>query len=152
MMAAQHALVTRGLELATLRAVGGSGMGSFVSLEWGIHHPEMVRSLILLVPSPKAGPNFQLADRSDDRRHRTRSRMGRRPLRPQPGRGAAARGHGLLSLGGVGPLISIGCRRRGWRESSRRAHAPMEAGTRTRSSYVTPRAARTTLPRRSPAT
>jgi homoserine O-acetyltransferase/O-succinyltransferase len=61
MMAAQHALVTRGLELATLRAVGGSAMGSFVSLEWGIHHPEMVRSLILLLPSPRTGPNFQLA-------------------------------------------------------------------------------------------
>ena len=60
MMAAQHALVTRGLELATLRAVGGSSMGSFVSLEWGIHHPEMVRSLILLLPSPKAEPSFQL--------------------------------------------------------------------------------------------
>src|ERR1700752_4670935 len=60
MMAAQHALVTRGLELATLRAVGGSSMGSFASLEWGIHHPEMVRSLILLVPSPKAEANFQL--------------------------------------------------------------------------------------------
>jgi len=60
MMAAQHALVTRGLELTTLRAVGGSSMGSFVALEWGIHHPEMVRSLILLVPSPKAEVNFQL--------------------------------------------------------------------------------------------
>src|SRR6185437_4201335 len=60
MMAAQHALVTRGLELTTLRAVGGSSMGSFAALEWGIHHPEMVRSLILLVPSPKAEANFQL--------------------------------------------------------------------------------------------
>jgi homoserine O-acetyltransferase/O-succinyltransferase len=60
MMAAQHALVTQGLELATLRAVGGSSMGSFVCLEWGIHHPEMVRGLILLVPSPKAEANFQL--------------------------------------------------------------------------------------------
>lgn len=60
MMAAQHALVTRGLELTTLRAVGGSSMGSFVALEWGIHHPEMVRSLILLVPSPKSEANFQL--------------------------------------------------------------------------------------------
>jgi homoserine O-acetyltransferase/O-succinyltransferase len=61
MMAAQHALVARGLELATLRAVGGSAMGSFVSLEWGIHHPEMVRSLILLLPTPKAERSFQLA-------------------------------------------------------------------------------------------
>ena len=60
MMAAQHALVTRGLELTTLRAVCGSSMGSFEALEWGIHHPEMVRSLILLVPSPRAEANFQL--------------------------------------------------------------------------------------------
>jgi homoserine O-acetyltransferase/O-succinyltransferase len=60
MMAVQHAFITRGLELSTLRAVGGSSMGSFVSLEWGIHHPEMVRSLILLVPSAKAEANFQL--------------------------------------------------------------------------------------------
>ena len=60
MMAAQHALVTRGLELTTLRAVGGSSMGSFISLEWGVHHPETVRSLILLVPSPKAEPNFRM--------------------------------------------------------------------------------------------
>jgi homoserine O-acetyltransferase/O-succinyltransferase len=60
MMAAQHSLVTRGLELSTLRAVAGSSMGSFVGLEWGIHHPEMVRSLILMVPSPKAEPNFQM--------------------------------------------------------------------------------------------
>ncbi len=60
MMTAQHAPVTRGLALATLRAVGGRSMGSFVGLEWGIHHPEMVRSLILLVPSPKAEPSFQL--------------------------------------------------------------------------------------------
>ena len=60
MMRAQHALVTRGLELSTLRAVGGISMGSFVSLEWGIHHPEMVRSLILLAPSPKCDANFQL--------------------------------------------------------------------------------------------
>src|SRR5260370_15650758 len=60
MMVAQHALVTRGLELTTLRAVGGSSMGSFEALEWGIHHPELVRSLILLVPSPRAEANFQL--------------------------------------------------------------------------------------------
>jgi homoserine O-acetyltransferase len=61
MMRAQHALVTRGLELTSLRAVGGSSMGSFVSLEWGIHHPKMVQSLILLAPTPKADANFQLA-------------------------------------------------------------------------------------------
>ena len=35
MMTAQYALVTRGLELSTLRAVGGSSMGSFVSTTAG---------------------------------------------------------------------------------------------------------------------
>jgi homoserine O-acetyltransferase len=60
MVTAQHALVSRGLELSTLRAVGGVGMGSFVSLEWGIHHPEMPRSLIILSPTPKSEANFQL--------------------------------------------------------------------------------------------
>ena len=60
MMAAQHALITHGLELTTLRAIAGSSMGSFVALEWGVHHPEIARSLILLVPSPKAESNFQL--------------------------------------------------------------------------------------------
>src|SRR5262245_47838635 len=60
MMTAQHALVTRGLELATLRTVGGVALGSFVGLEWGIHHPEMVRSLLLVIPSPKAETNYQL--------------------------------------------------------------------------------------------
>src|SRR5947209_19114006 len=60
MMAAQHALISRGLELATLRAVGGSGVGSFISLEWGRQHPEQDRILTLLVPSPKAAVNFQI--------------------------------------------------------------------------------------------
>jgi homoserine O-acetyltransferase len=35
-------------------------MGSFVALEWGIHHPESVASLILLAPSPKADAGFRL--------------------------------------------------------------------------------------------
>lgn len=61
MMAAQYALITRELELPTVRAIGGYSMGSFVSLEWGIHHPELVRGLVLLLPSPKAEVDFQLA-------------------------------------------------------------------------------------------
>ena len=35
-------------------------MGSFVALEWGIHHPEMVGSLVLLAPSPKSDAGFRL--------------------------------------------------------------------------------------------
>ena len=60
MMEAQHALVSRGLEITRLRALVGLSMGSFVALEWGIHHPESAASLILLAPSPKADAGFRL--------------------------------------------------------------------------------------------
>jgi homoserine O-acetyltransferase len=60
MMAAQHTLVSRGLGIARLRALAGFSMGSFVALEWGIHHPESVASLVLLAPSPKADAGFRL--------------------------------------------------------------------------------------------
>ena len=60
MMEAQHALVSRRLGIARLRALVGVSMGSFVALEWGIHHPESSASLILLAPSPKADAGFQL--------------------------------------------------------------------------------------------
>jgi homoserine O-acetyltransferase len=60
MMEAQHALVSKGLGIARLRALVGMSMGSFVALEWGIHHPQSVASLILLAPSPKVDASFRL--------------------------------------------------------------------------------------------
>ena len=60
MMEAQYALMLRGLGIARLRALVGFSMGSFVALEWGIHHPEAAASLILLAPSPKADAGFRL--------------------------------------------------------------------------------------------
>jgi homoserine O-acetyltransferase len=60
MMEAQLALATRRLEIARLRAVVGMSMGSFVALEWGIHHPETAAGLILLAPSPAADAGFRL--------------------------------------------------------------------------------------------
>lgn len=60
MMAAQYALVTRGLEIPRLRAIYGHAMGAAIGLEWGIAHPESVGGLILLLPTPKAEPNYQL--------------------------------------------------------------------------------------------
>jgi homoserine O-acetyltransferase len=59
-MTAQYLLLTRALNLDTLLAVGGRSMGAFAALEWGVNHPEMVRSLILLLPAAKAEANFQL--------------------------------------------------------------------------------------------
>jgi homoserine O-acetyltransferase/O-succinyltransferase len=60
MMEAHQALVARGLGIARLRALVGMSMGSFVALEWGIHHPDSVASLILFAPSPRADTGFQL--------------------------------------------------------------------------------------------
>ena len=60
MMALQQALVTHGLGIARVRAVVGLSMGSFVALEWGIHHPETIGGLVLLAASPKADPAFRL--------------------------------------------------------------------------------------------
>ena len=60
MMEAQQALVTRGLGIPRLRALVGVSMGSFVALEWGIHHPQSIAGLIVLAPSPKADAGFRL--------------------------------------------------------------------------------------------
>jgi homoserine O-acetyltransferase/O-succinyltransferase len=60
MMEAEYALVSRELGLSRLFAVGGLSMGSFVALEWGIHHPEIVGRLVLLAPSPKSDAGFRL--------------------------------------------------------------------------------------------
>jgi homoserine O-acetyltransferase len=60
MMAVQYALVSRGLGLDRLRAVVGRSMGAFVALEWGIQHPEMARSLVLVSPSPRSAADFQV--------------------------------------------------------------------------------------------
>ena len=60
MMEAQHALVSKGLGIARLRALVGVSMGSFVALEWGVNYPESAASLILLAPSPKTDAGFRL--------------------------------------------------------------------------------------------
>jgi homoserine O-acetyltransferase len=59
MMAADYTLVSRGLGLTRLRAIVGRSMGGFVALEWGIQHPEMAQSLMLLAPSAKSDANYQ---------------------------------------------------------------------------------------------
>jgi homoserine O-acetyltransferase len=59
-MEAQQALVTRGLGLKRLRAVVGLSMGSFIALEWAIHHPDTIGSLVLLGPTPKPDTGFRL--------------------------------------------------------------------------------------------
>ena len=59
MMAAEHALVTRGLGLTRLRAVVGRSMGAFIGLEWAVEHPDLARQLVLLGPSPRSDANYR---------------------------------------------------------------------------------------------
>jgi homoserine O-acetyltransferase/O-succinyltransferase len=60
MMTALYTLTNRELGINRLRALGGLSMGSFVALEWAIHHPDSIDSLILLAPSPKSDAGFRL--------------------------------------------------------------------------------------------
>src|SRR3712207_6574452 len=59
MVRAQHHLVTQGLGLARLLAVGGPSMRSFQWLEWGVNYPDMMRGLILWVPAARSDRRFQ---------------------------------------------------------------------------------------------
>jgi len=60
MVRAQHDLATRGLGLPGLVAVGGPSMGSFQALEWGIHYPDFVKGLLLIVPAVKSDANVRM--------------------------------------------------------------------------------------------
>lgn len=59
MVRAQHHLVTRGLRLPGLLATGGSSMGAFQALEWGIQFPDVVKGLLLIVPAARAPNNIK---------------------------------------------------------------------------------------------
>jgi homoserine O-acetyltransferase/O-succinyltransferase len=59
-MAAEYALVSRGLGLTRLSAVVGRSMGAFAALEWAIQHPEMPRAVILLAPAARSDVNFRV--------------------------------------------------------------------------------------------
>jgi len=59
MMAAEYALVSRGLGLTRLNAIVGRSMGAFIGLEWAIQHPDMPQGLVLLAPSPRSDANYK---------------------------------------------------------------------------------------------
>jgi homoserine O-acetyltransferase len=54
MVRAQHDLLTRGLGLAHVVAVGGPSMGAMQSLEWGVQHPDFMDGLLLIVPASRS--------------------------------------------------------------------------------------------------
>ncbi len=58
MVRVQQAFVTRGLGLTRLLAVGGSSMGSFQAVEWGINFPDAMRGLVMIVPAARSDNHF----------------------------------------------------------------------------------------------
>ena len=58
MVRAQHEMVTKGLGITKLHAVGGSSMGSFQTVEWGINYPDAMRGLIMVVPAARSDNHF----------------------------------------------------------------------------------------------
>jgi homoserine O-acetyltransferase/O-succinyltransferase len=59
MVRAQHQLLTQGLGLQRLVAVGGPSMGAFQALEWGINYPDFARGLLLIVPGARGDRHVQ---------------------------------------------------------------------------------------------
>jgi pimeloyl-ACP methyl ester carboxylesterase len=54
MVRAQHDLLTNGLGLAHVVAIGGPSMGAQQALEWGIHYPDFTDGLLLIVPASRS--------------------------------------------------------------------------------------------------
>lgn len=59
MVRAQHHLLTKGLGLNKVVALGGPSMGSMQALEWGIHYPDFAKGLLLIVPSARSDRHVQ---------------------------------------------------------------------------------------------
>ena len=58
MVRAQHRTITQGIGISKLYAVGGSSMGSFQTVEWGIAFPAAMRGLIMIVPAARSDNHF----------------------------------------------------------------------------------------------
>jgi homoserine O-acetyltransferase len=54
MVRAQHDLLTKGLGITHVLAIGGPSMGAAQGLEWGIHYPEFMDGLLLIVPASRS--------------------------------------------------------------------------------------------------
>ena len=58
MVRAQHEMITKGLGITRLLAVGGASMGSFQTVEWGINFPDAMNGLIMIVPAARSDHHF----------------------------------------------------------------------------------------------
>ncbi len=59
MVRAEHEMVTEGLGITSLLAIAGPSMGSFQGIEWGIHYPDFMKGLVLIVPSARNDQQFR---------------------------------------------------------------------------------------------
>jgi homoserine O-acetyltransferase/O-succinyltransferase len=58
MVRAQREMITKGLGITRLLAVGGGSMGSFQTVEWGINFPDAMSGLIMIVPAARSDHHF----------------------------------------------------------------------------------------------
>ena len=58
MVRAQHEVIATTLGITKLLAVGGSSMGSFQTVEWGINFPDAMSGLIMIVPAARSDHHF----------------------------------------------------------------------------------------------
>jgi len=58
MVRAQHEMITKGLGITRLLAVGRASMGSFQTVEWGINFPDAMNGLIMIVPAARNDHHF----------------------------------------------------------------------------------------------
>ncbi|GHS98291.1 homoserine O-acetyltransferase [Synergistales bacterium] len=60
MVNSQHRLVTEKFGLTKLLVVTGASMGGMQSLQWGASYPDMVQTIVAIIPLGKAGPWMKL--------------------------------------------------------------------------------------------
>lgn len=58
MVRAQNDMVTKGLGITRLLAVGGGSMGASQSVEWGINYPGAMAGLIMMCPAARSDHHF----------------------------------------------------------------------------------------------
>jgi len=58
LVCAQHEMVSKGLGISKLLAVGGGSMGSFQTVEWGINFSDAMSGLNMIVPAARSDHHF----------------------------------------------------------------------------------------------
>ena len=97
MVRAQHEMVTKGLGITRLLAVGGGSMGSFQTVEWGINFPDAMSGLIMIVPTARSDHHFAAVVDAFEAMI-TSIQIPGRQIHREPDRGHPPRGTDLLPV------------------------------------------------------